>query len=40
MISKIRVPVRGDGKGDNVLAHGAALARGFDAHIEQQLTQI
>jgi hypothetical protein len=28
------VPVRGDGKGDNVLAHAAALARGFNAHIE------
>ncbi|MEK9911789.1 MAG: universal stress protein, partial [Candidatus Puniceispirillum sp.] len=34
MIRKILVPVRGDGKGDNVLAHAAALARKFDAHIE------
>jgi nucleotide-binding universal stress UspA family protein len=34
MIRKILVPVRGDGKGDNVLAHAAALARRFNAHIE------
>ena len=34
MIHKILVPVRGDGKGDNVLAHAAALARRFSAHIE------
>jgi len=34
MLRKILVPVRGDGKGDNVLAHAAALARGFNAHIE------
>ncbi|MEK9718179.1 MAG: universal stress protein, partial [Candidatus Puniceispirillum sp.] len=34
MFRKILVPVRGDGKGDNVLAHAAALARGFNAHIE------
>ncbi|MFZ9135989.1 MAG: universal stress protein, partial [Candidatus Puniceispirillaceae bacterium] len=34
MIRKILVPVRGDGKGDNVLAHAAALARGFNAHIK------
>jgi len=40
MISKILVPVRGDGKGDNVLAHAAVLARGFNAHLEKQLTQI
>ncbi len=33
MIRKILVPVRGDGKGDNVLAHAAALARGHKAHI-------
>ena len=33
MIRKILVPVRGDGKGDNVLAHAAALARRFDAHV-------
>ncbi|APX90314.1 universal stress protein UspA [Brevirhabdus pacifica] len=34
MIRKILVPVRGDGKGDNVLAHAAALAHRFKAHIE------
>lgn len=34
MIRKILVPVRGDGKGDNVFAHAAALARRFKAHIE------
>jgi len=34
MIRKILVPVRGDGKGDNVLAHAAALARRFNAHLE------
>jgi len=34
MIRKILVPVRGDGKGDNVLAHAAALARGSGAHVE------
>jgi nucleotide-binding universal stress UspA family protein len=34
MIRKILVPVRGDGKGDNVLAHAAALARRYSAHIE------
>jgi nucleotide-binding universal stress UspA family protein len=34
MMRKILVPVRGDGKGDNVLAHAAALARRFNAHIE------
>ncbi len=34
MIRKILVPVRGDGKGDNVLAHAAALARRYGAHIE------
>jgi len=33
-IAKILVPVRGDGKGDNVLAHAAAIARGNNAHIE------
>jgi len=33
-IAKILVPVRGDGKGDNVLAHAAAIARGHNAHIE------
>lgn len=34
MIRKILVPVRGDGKGDNVLAHAAALARRSGAHVE------
>jgi len=34
VIRKILVPVRGDGKGDNVLAHAAALARRFKAHVE------
>ena len=34
MIRKILVPVRGDGKGDNVLAHAAALAHRSDAHLE------
>jgi nucleotide-binding universal stress UspA family protein len=34
MIRKILVPVRGDGKGDNVLAHAAALAHHHSAHIE------
>ncbi len=34
MIRKILVPVRGDGKGDNVLAHAAVLAKRFDAHVE------
>jgi len=34
MIRKILVPVRGDGKGDSVLAHAAALARRFAAHVE------
>lgn len=33
MIRKILVPVRGDGKGENVLAHAALLARRFSAHI-------
>lgn len=33
MLYKILVPVRGDGKGDNVLAHAAALARRFNSHI-------
>lgn len=33
-IAKILVPVRGDGKGDNVLAHAAAIARKHNAHIE------
>ncbi len=34
MIRKILVPVRGDGKGDNVLAHAAAVAHRYKAHIE------
>lgn len=29
----IMLPVRGDGKGDNVLAHAAVLARKFDARV-------
>lgn len=33
MIRKILVPVRGDGKGDNVFTHAAALALGHKAHI-------
>ncbi len=34
MIRKILVPVRGDGKGDNVLAHAAALAKRFGSHVQ------
>jgi nucleotide-binding universal stress UspA family protein len=34
VIRKILVPVRGDGKGDNVLAHAAALAHRHGSHIE------
>ena len=33
MIRKILVPVRGDGKGDTVLSHAAALAHRYNAHI-------
>ncbi len=33
MIRKILVPVRGDGKGDNVLAHAAAIAHRHKSHI-------
>lgn len=33
-IAKILVPVRGDGKGENVLAHAAAVARRHNSHIE------
>ena len=33
-LAKILVPVRGDGKGEAVLDHAIALARGFDAHVE------
>ncbi len=32
-IAKLLVPVRGDGKGANVLAHAAVVARRFNAHI-------
>lgn len=34
MIHSIVVPVRGDGKGDNVFAHAAVLASRFNAHIK------
>jgi nucleotide-binding universal stress UspA family protein len=34
VIRKILVPVRGDGKGDNVLAHAAAVAHRHVGHIE------
>ena len=34
MIRKILIPVRGDGKGDNVLAHAAALAHRFKALVK------
>lgn len=34
MIRKILVPVRGDGKGDNVFAHATALAKRFSAHVQ------
>lgn len=33
MIRKIVIPVRGDGKGDNVFAHAAVLAARYKAHI-------
>ena len=33
MIRKIVMPVRGDGKGDNVFAHAAAVARRYAAHV-------
>lgn len=33
MIRKILVPVRGDGKGDNVLAHAAAIAHRHTSHV-------
>ncbi|PWE33040.1 universal stress protein UspA [Maritimibacter sp. 55A14] len=33
-IYTITLPVRGDGKGDNVFAHAAALARRFGAHVQ------
>lgn len=34
MIHRIVVPVRGDGKGDNVFAHAAVLAARFKAHVK------
>ena len=34
MIRTLLVPVRGDGKGQNVLAHAALLAKRFPAHIK------
>ena len=33
-LGKIMIPIRGDGKSENVLAHAAALARRFHAHVE------
>lgn len=33
MIRKIVIPVRGDGKGDNVFAHAACLAKRYQAHV-------
>jgi len=33
VIHKIVMPVRGDGKGDNVFAHAASLANRFNAHV-------
>lgn len=33
MIRKILVPIRGDGKGENVLRHAALLAHRFSAHV-------
>ncbi len=34
MIRKLLVPIRGDGKGEAVLGHAAALARRYGAHVE------
>lgn len=34
MIRSIVVPVRGDGKGDNVFSHAAALATRYNAHVQ------
>lgn len=34
MISKILVPVRGDGKGENILAHAVVLAARYGAHVQ------
>lgn len=33
-LKKIVVPVRGDGKGDNILRHAAVLAHRFSAHLD------
>jgi len=33
-VRRIVIPIRGDGKGENVLAHAAALARRYGAHVE------
>jgi len=33
-IAKILVPVRGDGKGENVFAHAVAIARRHNAHVQ------
>lgn len=33
-ISRLLVPVRGDGKGEHVLSHAIAIARRFNSHIE------
>ncbi len=33
MLHKLIVPVRGDGNGENVIAHAAVLAKKFNAHI-------
>lgn len=33
-LHQITLPVRGDGKGDNVFAHAAALAKRFGAHVQ------
>lgn len=33
-LHRITLPVRGDGKGNNVLAHAALLARRFNAHVQ------
>ena len=32
-VRRIAIPVRGDGKGDNVFAHAAALAKRYSAHV-------
>ncbi|MFP6741893.1 MAG: hypothetical protein VCD33_09755 [Alphaproteobacteria bacterium] len=34
MISKILVPVRGDDKGENILAHAMVLAARYGAHVQ------